>query len=47
MKEHYVAAVIVAAGSYRMNVPVNKQYLLLHGKPILAHTLAVLRTRNS
>ncbi len=42
MKEHYVAAVIVAAGKgTRMNVPVNKQYLLLHGKPILAHTLEV------
>ena len=36
----WVSAVIAAAGQgKRMNLPVNKQYLLLGGKPVLAHTL--------
>src|SRR5690554_4506987 len=40
MKNHYIAAIIVAAGKgTRMNAQINKQYLFLHGKPILAHTL--------
>lgn len=40
MNKPYVAAIIVAAGQgTRMKTGVNKQYLLLKGKPILAHTL--------
>lgn len=40
MKKPYVAAIIVAAGQgTRMKAGVNKQYLHLHGKPILAYTL--------
>ena len=39
-----VTAVVVAAGrGSRMNSPVNKQYLMLKGKPILAHTLSALQ----
>ncbi|MGE0157643.1 MAG: 2-C-methyl-D-erythritol 4-phosphate cytidylyltransferase, partial [Geobacter sp.] len=37
-------AVIPAAGmGKRMGAAINKQYLLLDGKPILAHTLAVFQ----
>jgi len=36
----WVSAIIAAAGQgKRMNLPINKQYLLLGGKPVLAHTL--------
>ncbi|MFA7214605.1 MAG: 2-C-methyl-D-erythritol 4-phosphate cytidylyltransferase [Bacillota bacterium] len=39
-----VTAVVVAAGKgSRMNSPVNKQYLMLKDKPILAHTLSVFQ----
>lgn len=42
MDKHYVAAIIVAAGQgKRMETDINKQYLLLKGKPILAHTINV------
>lgn len=42
MDNNYVAAIIVAAGQgKRMKTDINKQYLLLEGKPILAHTINV------
>ncbi|MCR1898709.1 2-C-methyl-D-erythritol 4-phosphate cytidylyltransferase [Irregularibacter muris] len=42
MSKPYVSAVIVAAGQgTRMKASTNKQYLMLKGKPILAHTLSV------
>lgn len=42
MHKQFIAAVIPAAGQgTRMNAPINKQYLTLNGKPILAHTLEV------
>lgn len=42
MKKPYVAAIIVAAGQgTRMKAGVNKQYLHLRGKPILAYTLEI------
>lgn len=42
MHKQFIAAVIPAAGQgRRMNAPINKQYLTLNGKPILAHTLEV------
>ncbi|RBP44850.1 2-C-methyl-D-erythritol 4-phosphate cytidylyltransferase [Garciella nitratireducens] len=42
MNKPYVTAIIVAAGQgTRMKAGVNKQYLLLQGKPILAHTIQV------
>lgn len=41
-KQYKASAIVVAAGSgSRMNACINKQYLLLSGKPILAHTLEV------
>lgn len=40
MEREFVSAVIPAAGTgSRMNSAINKQYLMLEGKPILAHTL--------
>lgn len=45
MKEHYISAIIVAAGQgKRMNVGVNKQYIILKGKPILAHTINIFES---
>lgn len=42
MPKPFVSSIIVAAGSgSRMNAGVNKQYLYLSGKPVLAHTLLV------
>ncbi|WKY47314.1 2-C-methyl-D-erythritol 4-phosphate cytidylyltransferase [Eubacteriaceae bacterium ES3] len=42
MHRKYISAIIPAAGQgRRMNAPINKQYLTLNGKPILAHTLEV------
>lgn len=42
MKKTYVTAIIVAAGQgTRMKAGINKQYLHLQGKPILAYTLEV------
>lgn len=42
MTKPYVSAIVVAAGrGTRMQANTNKQYLLLKGKPILAHTLHV------
>ena len=40
-----VSALIPAAGmGKRMGAGINKQYLLLAGRPILAHTLAVFES---
>ncbi|MBF7095513.1 2-C-methyl-D-erythritol 4-phosphate cytidylyltransferase [Alkalibacter sp. M17DMB] len=40
MGKPYVSAIIVAAGTgSRMKAGINKQYLFLNGKPVLAHTL--------
>ncbi|MGI6065962.1 MAG: 2-C-methyl-D-erythritol 4-phosphate cytidylyltransferase [Bacillota bacterium] len=40
----YVTAVIPAAGQgTRMNNVINKQFLLLQGKPVLAHTLEIFQ----
>ncbi|NTW71246.1 MAG: NTP transferase domain-containing protein, partial [Eubacteriaceae bacterium] len=40
MSKPFVSAIIVAAGTgSRMKAGVNKQYLYLDGKPVLAHTL--------
>ncbi len=42
MPKPFVSAIIVAAGNgSRMKAGVNKQYLYLNGKPVLAHTLLV------
>ena len=42
--EEKITAVIVAAGrGSRMGTEVSKQYLLLGGRPVLAHTLAVFQ----
>jgi len=42
MPKPFVSSIIVAAGSgSRMKAGVNKQYLYLSGKPVLAHTLLV------
>lgn len=42
MPKPFVSAIIVAAGNgSRMKAGVNKQYLYLSGKPVLAHTLLV------
>ena len=42
MPKPFVSAIIVAAGNgSRMKAGVNKQYLYLNGKPVLAHTLRV------
>src|SRR5690606_6977938 len=39
-KNHYVSAIIAAAGmSNRMKSKINKQFININGKPILAHTL--------
>lgn len=39
-KNHYVTAIIAAAGmSNRMKSKINKQFININGKPILAHTL--------
>ena len=39
-KGHYVSAIIAAAGmSNRMKSKINKQFININGKPILAHTL--------
>ena len=39
-QQHYVSAIVLAAGKgTRMNAGINKQFLTLKGKPILAHTL--------
>jgi 2-C-methyl-D-erythritol 4-phosphate cytidylyltransferase len=47
MDNNYVAAIIVAAGQgKRMKTDINKQYLLLEGKPILAHTINVFENCN-
>jgi 2-C-methyl-D-erythritol 4-phosphate cytidylyltransferase len=47
MHKQFIAAVIPAAGQgTRMNAPINKQYLTLNGKPILAHTLEVFESLN-
>lgn len=41
-KEKYISAIIAAAGQgKRMNQKINKQYLNLYDKPILAHTIEV------
>jgi 2-C-methyl-D-erythritol 4-phosphate cytidylyltransferase len=40
MSKPFVSAIVVAAGSgSRMKAGINKQYLYLSGKPVLAHTL--------
>ena len=42
MKKYLTSVIIPAAGmGRRMNASINKQYLIINGKPILAHTLAV------
>ncbi len=42
MKKYLTSVIIPAAGmGRRMNAPINKQYLTLNGKPILAYTLDV------
>jgi 2-C-methyl-D-erythritol 4-phosphate cytidylyltransferase len=39
-KNHYISAIIAAAGmSNRMKSKINKQFININGKPILAHTL--------
>lgn len=39
-KENFISVVIVAAGlGKRMKANINKQYLLLKEKPIVAHTI--------
>lgn len=44
MPKPFVSSIIVAAGSgSRMKAGVNKQYLYLSGKPVLAHTLLVFQ----
>ncbi len=40
-----ISAIVPAAGrGSRMGTPINKQFLMLKGKPILAHTLLALET---
>jgi len=42
MEKLFTSVIIPAAGQgRRMNAPINKQYLAIHGKPILAYTLDV------
>lgn len=42
MEKLFTSVIIPAAGQgQRMNAPINKQYLTIHGKPILAYTLDV------
>ena len=39
-KNQYISAIIAAAGmSNRMKSKINKQFININGKPILAHTL--------
>lgn len=45
MDPYYIVAIIVAAGQgKRMKTNLNKQYLLLKGKPILAHTINIFES---
>ena len=39
MKENGFLLLSLRQDRKRMNLPINKQYLLLGGKPVLAHTL--------
>ncbi|WP_330375381.1 2-C-methyl-D-erythritol 4-phosphate cytidylyltransferase [Inediibacterium massiliense] len=42
LRDHFISVIIAAAGQgKRMNQKINKQYINLLGKPILAHTLEV------
>ena len=42
MEKLFTSVIVPAAGQgRRMNSPISKQYLTLHGKPILAYTLDV------
>ncbi len=39
-KDHYVSVIIAAAGmSNRMKSKINKQFIYINNKPILAHTI--------
>ena len=39
-KDHYVSVIIAAAGmSNRMGSKINKQFISIDNKPILAHTI--------
>ncbi|NLM09477.1 MAG: 2-C-methyl-D-erythritol 4-phosphate cytidylyltransferase [Clostridiaceae bacterium] len=47
IKYNKVSAIIVAAGTgSRMKSRINKQYLLLNGKPVLAHTIEAFEKSN-